>query len=92
MTDFTAETYQNEYLAAGPSHVDALVSVAVRQRRAQTPQLFEQSLTSAAVDRLARRRRAGARQIGDGSHEQRMIISHEASAQPLPARRRAGVP
>ncbi len=66
--------------------------VAFRQRWAQASELLEQGLASPFVDRSARRRRARVGQIGDGSHEQRMIISHEASAQPLPARFRAAVP
>jgi hypothetical protein len=66
--------------------------VAFRQRRPQASQLLEQGFASPFIDRSARRRRARVGQIGDGSHEQRMIISHEASAQPLPARFRAGVP
>ena len=66
--------------------------VAFRQRRPQASQLLEQGLASPFIDCSARRRRARVGQIGDGSHEQRMIISHEASAQPLPARFRAGVP
>ena len=57
--------------------------VAFGQRRTQTPQLLDQRVTGAHIDGFARRRRAGARQIGDGSHEQRMIISHKASARPL---------
>jgi hypothetical protein len=51
-------------------------NVAFRQRRAQASQLFEQRFSCAAIDRRARRRAAGVRQIGDGPHEQRMIISH----------------
>jgi hypothetical protein len=58
-------------------------NIAFRQRRTQASQLFEQRFSGAAIDRRTRRRRARVRQIGDGSHEQRMIISHEASAQPL---------
>ena len=57
--------------------------VAFRQRRTQAPELVEQRLSGAPIDRPARRRRARVGQIGDRSHEQRMIISHEASAQPL---------
>ena len=57
--------------------------VAFRQRRTQASELFEQRVPSAAIDRRTRRRRTRVGQIGDGSHEQRMIISHEASAQPL---------
>jgi hypothetical protein len=57
--------------------------VAFRQRRTQASELFEQRVPSAAIDRRTRRRRTRIGQIGDGSHEQRMIISHEASAQPL---------
>ena len=64
--------------------------VAFRQRRTQASELFEQRLTSAAIDRRARRRRTRVRQIGDGSHEQRMIISHKTSAQPLCMMRRRG--
>ena len=66
--------------------------VAFRQRRAQASELLQQRFASPFINRSARRRRARLGQIGDGSHEQRMIISHEASAQPLPTRFRAGVP
>jgi hypothetical protein len=57
--------------------------VAFRQRRAQSSQLGEQSLARAIVNGSTRRRSAGVGQIRDGSHEQRMIISHKAYAQPL---------
>ncbi len=57
--------------------------VAFRQRRVQSPQLGEQSLARAIVNGSTRRRGAGVGQIRDGSHEQRMIISHKAYAQPL---------
>ena len=80
-------------LDLGDRRVERLLfarDVALRQRRTQASQLFEQRLASAAIDRPARRRRAGVRQIDDGSHEQRMIISHKASAQPLCMMRRRG--
>jgi hypothetical protein len=64
--------------------------VAFRQRRPQASELVEQGFASTLIDRSARRRRARVGQIGDGSHEQRMIISHEASAQPLRATPRRG--
>jgi hypothetical protein len=64
--------------------------VAFRQRGTQASELVEQRFASALIDRSARRRRARVGQIGDGSHEQRMIISHEASAQPLRATPRGG--
>jgi hypothetical protein len=64
--------------------------VAFRQRGPQASELLEQGFASTFIDRSARRRRARVGQIGDGSHEQRMIISHEASAQPLRAIPRRG--
>jgi hypothetical protein len=64
--------------------------VAFRQRRPQASKLLEQGLAGTFIDRSARRRRARVRQIGDSAHEQRMIISHEASAQPLRATTRRG--
>jgi hypothetical protein len=64
--------------------------VAFRQRRPQASELVEQGFASTFIDRSARHRRAPVRQIGDRSHEQRMIISHEASAQPLRATPRRG--
>ena len=64
--------------------------VAFWQRRTQASELLEQRFPSAAIDRRARRRRTRVRQIGDGSREQRMIISHKASAQPLCMMRRSG--
>jgi hypothetical protein len=64
--------------------------VAFRQRWTQASELVEQRFASALIDRSARRRRARVGQIGHGSHEQRMIISHEASAQPLRATQRGG--
>ena len=64
--------------------------VAFRQRRTQASELFEQRLASAAIDRRARFWGARVRQIGDGSHEQRMIISHKTSAQPLGVMSRRG--
>ena len=64
--------------------------VALRQRRPQASELLDQGFASTFIDRSARRRCARVGQIGDGSHEQRMIISHEASAQPLRATSRRG--
>jgi hypothetical protein len=64
--------------------------VAFRQRRPQASELVEQGFASTLIDHSARRRCARVGQIGDGSHEQRMIISHEASAQPLRAIPRRG--
>ncbi len=103
MADFTAQVFQNEYLADGATDVHAVVSVDVRQRRRRRPgparvrRRRSSSSTPSGLDGVAvaaqirgRPRRCPGRdldEIVDGTLVRVIVGRHTAGAGPIPSRR-----